>query len=76
MNSQILMLRIISIFSISVTKFPKYVRINTLLTTVPEVFSQLEKDGWQLSNYDKNDISYEQFLDLVDVSLDFIIILI
>ena len=57
------------LYFFSAPEFPRYVRVNTLLASVSEVLSQLQNDGWQLIEYDINDTSYEQYIDLVNVRL-------
>ena len=46
---------------------PRYVRINTLRAALEVVQLQLAKEGWSPTNYVKDQISYDDFLQLVKV---------
>lgn len=46
-------------------KNPRYVRINTLLSTVDRVHAQLARDGWTLMKYDASQTTYDEFLEYI-----------
>lgn len=49
---------------------PRYVRVNTLKASVEAVQSQLSKEGWWPTDYDRDHITYDDFLHLLEVSFN------
>ncbi|XP_050701678.1 28S rRNA (cytosine-C(5))-methyltransferase-like isoform X2 [Eriocheir sinensis] len=46
--------------------YPRYVRVNTLVASVEAVRSQLAEEGWWALEYDRNQITYDHFLHLME----------
>ncbi|CAL4107501.1 unnamed protein product, partial [Meganyctiphanes norvegica] len=44
---------------------PRYVRINTLMSSSERVHAQLQQDGWQLKKYNSDSLSYKDYLKLI-----------
>ncbi|XP_045115578.1 28S rRNA (cytosine-C(5))-methyltransferase-like [Portunus trituberculatus] len=45
---------------------PRYVRVNTLVSSVEAVHAKLFNEGWRLTSYDRGHTTYDDFLYLVE----------
>ncbi|KAG7154644.1 28S rRNA (cytosine-C(5))-methyltransferase-like 3 [Homarus americanus] len=44
---------------------PRYVRVNTLVSSLDRVHAQLADEGWQLQEYDPTQVTYDDYLHLI-----------
>ncbi|KAG0712111.1 putative 28S rRNA (cytosine-C(5))-methyltransferase [Chionoecetes opilio] len=50
------------------SSYPRYVRVNTLRASVEDVQARLSKEGWSPTHYDRDHITYDDFLQLLEAS--------